>query len=101
MSEEKLAEEQTVKLTQEEIDVLNLHLEHQEISDTVLFKVLEKLPDSEYGEGRINPNFGCYCVLCEEKIERRDEVGERYGKFVHISCAKEQDSDVEVKEGEL
>jgi len=94
--------EEVVGLTQEEVDVLASHLEDQEIKEVKLFDILEKLPDAEHGEGEIPEDFGAYCVLCEEQFtEEDDDVGERFGKFVHISCAKEQDPDVEVKEGEL
>lgn len=87
-----------VELTQEEIDVLASHLEYQEIETVALMKVLEKLPDSEYGEGNVPPGAGAYCVICGDQFREDDdrEFGERYGKFVHLECAKEEDPEVEI-----
>jgi hypothetical protein len=87
-----------VELTQEQIDKLVSHLEEQEIQDVALFEAMERLPDLEHGKGEVADDVGGVCVLCDEPLTGDDEAGERFGKFVHISCAKKQDPSVEVKE---
>ena len=84
-----LLQPHTVDLTQEEIDVLSSHLEEQRIKRKVLADILYKLPDSEYGAHVMPEGYVPYCVQCDEHIVDKDDLGTAYGKFVHVSCARD------------
>lgn len=77
-----------------------MHFDGTALTSKPLADALYRLPDSEYGAGNLPEGCVFWCVLCESEIEAQDKLGAKFGKFVHLSCAREWQDDASKDEGD-
>lgn len=80
-----------IDLPQECIDELAIHLEKSGISEVALLKVLERLPDFEYGRGDRALDVNLVCAKCDEEIADEEIMGTAFGSFYHEGCVPRVD----------
>lgn len=72
--------------SQQEIDRTAVHLQHSEITDVAVARMLKRLDDLEDGSGHLPNDWRPYCHKCNTQLEDTELVGIAFGNFYHDKC---------------